>query len=225
MRRLFLILTVLSSPCWSQPSAQQPAQPPILVKVEMPPAPRRDCLERLGPLIAAGVALIVGLTQLLLQRKSLKQNLFDRRFKVYSSVEAYLRLAIEKDGKTDVPAYSQFRVDTDPGEFLFGADVWRYIGEVGQLGLGFRQVQGRLEFCNNVLNGLVTIDPSKYVEIQEEQPNLLLEVRRFRGDVGDAFIGRTRSVFRDYLRLHHDARIDRWMESEVPAKFASKARD
>jgi hypothetical protein len=199
----------------------------------MPPAPRRDCLERLGPLIAAGVALIVGLTQLLLQRKSLKQNLFDRRFKVYSSVEAYLRLAIEKDGKTDVPAYSQFRVDTDPGEFLFGADVWRYIGEVGQLGLGFRQVQGRLEFCNNVLNGLVTIDPSKYVEIQEEQPNLLLEVRRFRGDVGDAFIGRTRSVFRDYLRLHHDAswptrlkaRIDRWMESEVPAKFASKARD
>jgi hypothetical protein len=38
MRRFFLTLTVLSVPCCSQLPAQQPAQPPIVVKVEMPPA-------------------------------------------------------------------------------------------------------------------------------------------------------------------------------------------
>jgi hypothetical protein len=36
IRRSLLILTIFSVPGWSQP-AQQPAQPPIVVKVEMPP--------------------------------------------------------------------------------------------------------------------------------------------------------------------------------------------
>src|ERR1039457_1382858 len=37
MRRILLVLTCLSVPGWSQPSSQQPVQPPIVVKVEMPP--------------------------------------------------------------------------------------------------------------------------------------------------------------------------------------------
>jgi|HubBroStandDraft_5_1064220.scaffolds.fasta_scaffold489104_1 hypothetical protein len=72
MRRLFLILTLLSVPGRSQPSAQQPAQPPIVVRVEMPPPPPRDLLgllQALGPLIAASVAVGVGLMQYYLQTK------------------------------------------------------------------------------------------------------------------------------------------------------------
>jgi hypothetical protein len=42
MRRLLVILTVLSVPCWSQPSAQQPAQPPIVVKLDTPIVVKQD---------------------------------------------------------------------------------------------------------------------------------------------------------------------------------------
>jgi len=37
MRRFLLIFTLLSVPGWSQAAAPQPGQPPIVVKVEMPP--------------------------------------------------------------------------------------------------------------------------------------------------------------------------------------------
>jgi hypothetical protein len=59
MRRFLFTFTLFSVPGWSQQPAQQPAQPatlPIVVKVEMPPTPRRDLLgyfQALGPLIAA----------------------------------------------------------------------------------------------------------------------------------------------------------------------------
>ena len=51
MRRLLLVLTFLSLVGWSQP-AQPQAQPPIVVRVETPPAPPRDAiglLQALGP--------------------------------------------------------------------------------------------------------------------------------------------------------------------------------
>jgi hypothetical protein len=41
MLRLFLTLTVLSVPGWSQP-AQQPARPPIVVKLEAPIVVKQD---------------------------------------------------------------------------------------------------------------------------------------------------------------------------------------
>jgi hypothetical protein len=57
-RRFFFILTVLSVPGWSQP-AQQPAQAPIVVKVEMPPTnPWLHLIEIVVPgIIGAGLAL------------------------------------------------------------------------------------------------------------------------------------------------------------------------
>jgi hypothetical protein len=58
MRRFLLTLTVLSVPGWSQP-AQQSAQPPIVVKVEMPPTnPWVHLVEIVVPgIIGAGLAL------------------------------------------------------------------------------------------------------------------------------------------------------------------------
>jgi hypothetical protein len=53
MRRFLFVLTVLSFPGWSQP-AQQPAQPPIVVKVEMPPESIWTSLLKLIPAILAG---------------------------------------------------------------------------------------------------------------------------------------------------------------------------
>src|ERR1017187_7969868 len=62
MRRFFFMLTVLSLPGWSQP-AQRPSQPPISVKVEMPPESVWTMLFKvviptiLGAGLGAGLAL------------------------------------------------------------------------------------------------------------------------------------------------------------------------
>jgi len=42
MRRFLLTLTVLCVPGWSQSSAQQPAQPPIVVKLDTPIVVKQD---------------------------------------------------------------------------------------------------------------------------------------------------------------------------------------
>jgi hypothetical protein len=62
MRRVLLVLTALTIAGWSQP-AQQQAQTPMVVKVEMPSTPNRDFigyLQALGPLIAVGVLFPTG---------------------------------------------------------------------------------------------------------------------------------------------------------------------
>lgn len=59
MRRFLLTLTLFSVPCWSLP-AQQPAQPPMVVKVEMPPTnPLVHLVELVVPgIIGAGIAFL-----------------------------------------------------------------------------------------------------------------------------------------------------------------------
>src|ERR1039458_1265629 len=58
MRRIVVVFFALSVPGWSQP-AQQQAQPPIVVKVEMPPAnPWTRVVELVVPgIIGASLAL------------------------------------------------------------------------------------------------------------------------------------------------------------------------
>ena len=93
MRQFLLTFTVLSILGGSQPAPQQPSTQPIVVKVEMPPTQHRgflDYLQSLGPLIAASVAVGTALMQYYLQRQQMKQQLFDKRFTVYRTVEAYL---------------------------------------------------------------------------------------------------------------------------------------
>jgi hypothetical protein len=215
MRRSLLIFTLFSVPGWSQAPAQQPAQPPIVGKVEMPPAPHRDFLgylQALGPLIAASVAVGVGLTQFYLQRQKYKQDLFDRRFKVYSATWDFIVLAIKSrtTGLLEDSKVAKFFDDTKPGKFLFGSDVTMFLeGDLTGNLTDYRDETGQLSWR-------ITLKP--------DEPLLSLIIR---------WGVQIDKVFGPYLRLHHDqswptrlkARIDRWMDSEVPAKFASKARD
>jgi hypothetical protein len=238
MRRFLLILALSSVPGWSQP-VQQPAQPPIVVKVEMPPAPRRDLLgyfQALGPLIAASVAVGVGWMQYHLQRQKSRQDLFDKRFTVYEAALDYVMVLIGKDGKTGVSDFRQYRTKTDPGQFLFSAEVFAIINDIGRIGLEFRGVQEQLHLYNEVTEDLiVTVDQNpglSYSMAIANIPRVQQQASQLRGTVNRLLID-LKCVCRPYLQLHDDeswpkrlkARIDRWMESEVPAKFASKARD
>ena len=86
MRRFLLVSTFMCFAVWSQP-AQQQAQSPVAVQVQMPPTPQRDFLgylQALGPLIAACVAVGVASMQYYLQRQQMKQQMFAKRFEVYS---------------------------------------------------------------------------------------------------------------------------------------------
>jgi hypothetical protein len=130
MRRFLLVFTVISFAGWSQP-AQPQAQPPIVVKAEMPPTPHRDFigyLQALGPLIAASVAVGVGLMQRHLQKQQLKQNLFDKRYKVYAATDTFLTNVMNVNGAMDVQATQTFRLETAHAEFLFGDDITDFIG-------------------------------------------------------------------------------------------------
>ena len=110
--------------------------------------PQRDVLgylQALGPLIAALVAVGVALMQRHLQKQQLKQNLFEKRWKVYTGVQDYLAAILREDGNDLLGPYPQFRRDTDPGELLFSRAVWEHINAVGEAGLGFRTARSKVK--------------------------------------------------------------------------------
>jgi hypothetical protein len=125
MRRFLLTYTVLVCAGWSQPAQQQPS-PPLVVKVEMPPIPKRDFLgylQALGPLIAACVAVGVATMQQNLQRQSQKQDLFEKCFHIYKAADDFVADTIHRNCRPDRESYHTFLHATDPARFLFGADV------------------------------------------------------------------------------------------------------
>lgn len=106
----------------------------------MPPTPPkgiRDLLRDFGPLIAASVAVGVWLNQRHLQKQHLKQNLFEKRWKVYAAIQDYL-MALLSTGEMDLSStYGQFRHDTDPGEVLFNKRAWEHITALGIAGMKY----------------------------------------------------------------------------------------
>jgi hypothetical protein len=98
----------------------------------------------------------VALTQARLQNRQLKQDVFDKRFKVYIGVQYYVvSLLRDDDEQSDrFASYRQFRSETDPGEFLFKKEVWVYIESIGNIGTRFRTAQSQVKAHS------VTVQPS-----------------------------------------------------------------
>src|ERR1017187_4253649 len=193
MRRFLLMLTLITVSAWAQPAQQQ--APPIVVQVEMPPTPHRDFLgylQALGPLTAALTALGVGFMQWHLQKQHLKQNLYDKRWKVYTAVHDYLMTVYMTDGRQDTP-YDQFRRDTAPGEFLFKPKVWDYIKEAGETGVAFRSAQRMIERYQEILDPHRVIsnleDKPQYDEALAKMPGLIQKVNDMSTKVANAVLG------------------------------------
>jgi hypothetical protein len=203
MRPFFVTLTVIGLSGWSQPAPQQP-QPPITVKVETPPTPPKGFLEYLqglGPLIAASVAVGVAGVQYSLQRQSQRQDLFDKRFTVYTSVEAYLVSLNTGNTESKEKLYGQYAVAARQAEFLFGPEIPRFIHDFYALYLERKcHREGDQEWCEATLE----------------------LTRRLTDDV--------EPIFRPYLELHHEqswlarfiARVNRWVDSDQAAVMASR---
>jgi hypothetical protein len=152
----------------------------------MPPTPRRDFLgylQALGPLTAALTALGVGFMQWHLQKQHLKQNRFDRRYRVYSGVQGYLAAIRRGDGEFDDQTHQQFRSETDAGELLFPKAVWEYIQAVDTKGLELRSVQ-------RSVNDLHAVDLAEANR----------EANRMKHWISDAYFNTTKKVFLNYVQ-------------------------
>jgi hypothetical protein len=86
-----------------------------------------DLLEAFGPLIAVVVALIVGFTQLHLQRQQWDQSVYEMRHKVFRSVSNYWRVLIEKKGAPSIGDRQRFLAAISHARFLFGPDVVTFL--------------------------------------------------------------------------------------------------
>jgi hypothetical protein len=216
MRRFLLTLTIISFSGWSQP-AQQHAQPPIVVKVEMPPAPTKgalDYLQELGPLIAALVAVGVAVMQYYLQKQQWKQSLYDKRYAVFRSVAHYWRELVSSNGVPSLSAKQRFFDHISHARFLFSADVVNFLEEYYAVTEKYCLESGRLR----LEHGLTL----PVADLRNEVEAVRKEVDRLAGLKND-------EVFAPYLQLHHEqgwlarfiARANRWVD-EAPDRMASR---
>jgi hypothetical protein len=89
-----------------------------------------DYLLAFAPFLAICVAVSVALMQAYLQRQSLKQHLFEKRFEVYKAVREYMEFVVHSNGCLDLTLYDSFKSQTAPAKFLFGADVQFIIDDI-----------------------------------------------------------------------------------------------
>lgn len=154
-----------------------------------------------APFLAVLVAISVAAMQYYLQKQHLKQQLFERRFQVYSAVREFLSHALRGYAPLDNDAYQRFYLETRPAKFLFGSDVADFIREIRN-GISHEENDG----------GAIV----RYVEPDDaDNPDDPLTTLMKWGHQAEVTFGR-------YLRVHHDrwwlarlkARLDEWMESE-----------
>jgi len=99
-----------------------------------------DLLEAFGPLIAAFVAVGVGLMQRHLQKQQLKQDLFEKRYKVYALTQDFAAAAL-RVGVSGDEAITKFSNGTAHAEFLFDKDVLEFIDSIKNISRALAPVQ------------------------------------------------------------------------------------
>jgi hypothetical protein len=188
------------------------------------PVPQRDWIDfvyALAPAIAALIAVGVGLMQYYLQREQAKLQLYDTRFAVYTTlVTNYFQLVhVERFDNKDWGLSAEFYDISYHCPFLFGKDVAEFLR---RLTLAVREYQTKWAVYRQemlLFEGRQKAFPTIPLDCpQKPSTEVLPDPMEIR------------SVFSNYFQLHHDApwivrlnrRIDRWMDSEVPAKLATR---
>jgi hypothetical protein len=162
--------------------------------------------------MAIGVAIGVALMQAYLQRQQLKQNLYDRRFKIRQELQDYYIGRWSK--KNDPDYYCGLIVTFEHGENLFGSDVIEYMREFAETIIKIDQKSTAIE--EGTLKG------QPMAELREEQNALSrAAMQQF---------SRMKNVFNPYLQLHPHQnwftrlaiRINRWVNQEIPTELKSR---
>jgi len=87
-----------------------------------------DYAKAFGPFLAAIVAVGVGAMQYYLQRQQLRQNLYDKRFRVFYAIQKVLR---HKHMTAEAPSLlSDLSQETAEVSFLFGPEIKDLVSEI-----------------------------------------------------------------------------------------------
>jgi hypothetical protein len=180
-----------------------------------------DLLEALGPLIAVGAVIMVGFLQVALQLEQVKQDLFDKRYKVYEAVDAFLTSVISADGALAGDAIQVFRIRTAHAEFLFGTDITDFIGEIFEKSMQAALLKAQIDrhvaahdrFQSGESDTPAVRAGEFLIDLQASHAPLMSWVIKAQTDQN--------ARFHSYLQLHREGRwytrprtrIDRWMES------------
>jgi hypothetical protein len=210
-----------------------------------------DYAKAFGPFLAAIVAVGVGVMQYYLQRQRFKLDLYDKRFHVYEAAGEYMVALVATQGKVDDDDLGKFRRNTDPGQFMFGSDVWGFLVELRKTGVAFESLRRQHE--DYVAAAAFSADPNRFAdlvglycveaidvsdpnELERRHKNVLAEMPILQRQIQDKFMQtcrmseRKEEVFRPYLQLHYDRswpirairQIDRFVNSDAPSKLASR---
>jgi hypothetical protein len=141
------------------------------------------------------IALCVWLTQAYLQKQHLRQNLYDKRFRVFYAIQKVLR---EPDApKKAKELLGQLEREAAEASFLFGPEIHVLLSDVDDVLRELRCADSAIESGG----------PSK------DDISAILKWL--------ALSARTETLFRPYLQLHHEqnwlarsiARANHWMDS------------
>ena len=159
--------------------------------------------------------------QVYLQRQQLRQNLFDKRFKVYTETSALISVMHSRllDRTLFDAETVRFAHEVAHHPFLFGSDVAGYLWKLTVLAFKLSdfqlQVQSTIGGENPNFQALTTL---------EDFPNLFSKLNDIRIELDEAARAQNH-VFGPYLTLYHEQgwavrlkrRIDIWMETQAAA--------
>jgi hypothetical protein len=98
----------------------------------------------IGTLFLGVAVAVVGWRQWRVADNKLRLDLFDRRYKVYDATRKFLAVIMREATFADSQLF-EFYAGTSDAEFLFGADVGDYLGQIRKRALHMRTAQQLFE--------------------------------------------------------------------------------
>lgn len=142
----------------------------------------------LTPLIAI-LAAYIAWQQYQVSHSSLKNELYERRFKVFKAFMSYLS-DIMREGKTSYQRTSQFYAEASEAEFLFERKILNKLEELYQKGLHLAYLHEKLYPSDN----------SPGLPVSDERTRVAEEVGDLLGWFGEQ-IKETKDLFKQQMKV------------------------
>jgi hypothetical protein len=165
-------------------------------------------LQAFAPSFAVLVAIGVAVMQAYLQRQHLKHDLYNKRFRVFSAIQQVLHDPKATTNAKDL--LPSLQKETAELSFLFGQEIKDFRSEIDSVLRELRWQEHQIEGADHTV---------------EDNKSFVMAVIHW-----DALSDKAERLFGRYLQLHHErswfgrwtARVNRWMDADVPDKLASR---
>lgn len=127
----------------------------------------------LTTIVIAAIVAWTGWQQHRLAKEKLKLDLFEKRFSVYKGVQKFLS-QIRLEGKPNLDHLWELQKTTQEAEFLFEAEIPKYIDSIRSKALKLRAIQSKYENMpsGDEGNRLADKEDTIFTELNDELPTL-----------------------------------------------------